>query len=196
MNLYKGYVPTKDKKSTMPFKGKTSKDLMTLEQVKDLSEYAGVLNDNTILIDVDDGEQAELLMQIVEEQQLDCKVICTSRGKHFLFKNDGVQQCFTHVKVAIGLTVDVKVGSKTSYEVLKVNNEERFVEWDIEEGLEYQTLPKWLTPCYSAFYLVLNHATFKQIKKRQSINDSDGFYIGLLYAVPLLCYHNDCHIKK
>ena len=146
MNLYKGYVPTKDKKSTMPFKGKTSKDLMTLEQVKDLPEYAGVLNDNTILIDVDDGEQAELLMQIVEEQQLDCKVICTSRGKHFLFRNDGVQQCYTHVKVAIGLTVDVKVGSKTSYEVLKVNNEERFVEWDIEEGLEYQTLPKWLTP--------------------------------------------------
>lgn len=146
MNLYKGYVPTKDKKSTMPFKGKTSKDLMTLEQVQDLSEYAGVLNDNTILIDVDDGEQAELLMQIVEEQQLDCKVICTSRGKHFLFRNDGVQQCYTHVKVAIGLTVDVKVGSKTSYEVLKVNNEERFVEWDIEEGLEYQTLPKWLTP--------------------------------------------------
>lgn len=40
--------------------------------------------------------------------------------------------------------------------------------------------------CYSAFYLVLNHATFKQIKKRQSINDSDGFYIGLLYAVPLV----------
>ena len=29
---------------------------------------------------------------------------------------------------------------------MKVNNEERFVEWDIEEGLEYQTLPKWLTP--------------------------------------------------
>lgn len=53
MNLYKGYVPTKDKKSTMPFKGKTSKDLMTLEQVQDLPEYAGVLNDNTILIDVD-----------------------------------------------------------------------------------------------------------------------------------------------
>lgn len=146
MNLYKGYVPTKDKKSTIPFKGKTSKDLMTLEQVQDLPEYAGVLNDNTILIDIDDGEQAELLMQIVEEQQLDCKVICTSRGKHFLFRNDGVQQCYTHVKVAIGLTVDVKIGSKTSYEVLKVNNEERFIEWDIEEGLEYQTLPKWLTP--------------------------------------------------
>ncbi len=40
--------------------------------------------------------------------------------------------------------------------------------------------------CYPAFYLVLNHATFKQIKKRHNINYSDGFYIGLLYAVPLV----------
>ena len=40
--------------------------------------------------------------------------------------------------------------------------------------------------CYSAFYLLQNHATFKQIKKRHSINYSDGFYIGLLYAVPLV----------
>ena len=40
--------------------------------------------------------------------------------------------------------------------------------------------------CYPAFYLVLNHATFKQIKKRHNVNYSDGFYIGLLYAVPLV----------
>ena len=43
-----------------------------------------------------------------------------------------------------------------------------------------------LPVCYPAFYLVLNHATFKQIKKRHNINYSDGFYIGLLYAVPLV----------
>lgn len=46
----------------------------------------------------------------------------------------------------------------------------------------YSVRPK----CYPAFYLVLNHATFKQIKKRHNINYSDGFYIGLLYAVPLV----------
>ena len=40
--------------------------------------------------------------------------------------------------------------------------------------------------CYPAFYLVLNHTAFNQIKKRHSINYSDGFYIGLLYAVPLV----------
>lgn len=45
---------------------------------------------------------------------------------------------------------------------------------------------KGLARCYPAFYLVLNHTAFNQIKKRHSINYSDGFYIGLLYAVPLV----------
>ena len=37
--------------------------------------------------------------------------------------------------------------------------------------------------CYPAFYLVLNHPTFNQIKKKHGINYSDKFYIRLLYAV-------------
>ena len=55
-------------------------------------------------------------------------------------------------------------------------------------GIKYRQLhiEDYLGECYPAFYLVLNHATFKQIKKRHNINYSDGFYIGLLYAVPLV----------
>ena len=40
--------------------------------------------------------------------------------------------------------------------------------------------------CYPAFYLAPNHATLHQIKKRHSINYSDGFFIRLLYAVPFV----------
>ena len=40
--------------------------------------------------------------------------------------------------------------------------------------------------CYSAFYLILNHPTFHQIKKRHGINYSDRFYIRLLYVVPFV----------
>lgn len=43
-----------------------------------------------------------------------------------------------------------------------------------------------VTSCYPAFYLVLNHTIFPQIKKRHSINYSDGFFIRLLYAVPFV----------
>ena len=142
--LYKGYVETKNKQCIEKFKGRT--DFKTYEQVKNLPEFAGILATDTMFIDIDDSEQAEIMMDIVEGMQLNCKVICTSRGKHFIFKNSQVQGCKTHCSLAIGLTADIKVGFKDTYEVLKVNGEERFVEWDIEEGQEYQEVPKCFFP--------------------------------------------------
>lgn len=38
----------------MPFKNATSEELLSYEQVKGLPEYAGILSDDTILVDVDD----------------------------------------------------------------------------------------------------------------------------------------------
>ena len=144
--FFKGFVKTKDKKCTEKFKNRS--DFKTLEQVQSLDEYAGILANDAVLIDVDDGEQSELLMDIVEHLQLNCRVYQTTRGKHFLFKNSNgqVQKCFTHANLACGLTADIKCGVKNSYEVLKFNGKERFIEWDIEEGQQYDELPKWLTP--------------------------------------------------
>ena len=73
--LYKGYVETKDKQCVEKFKGKSSSELKTYEEVKNLPEFAGILSDDTILVDVDDSEQSEILMTIVEERQLDCRVV-------------------------------------------------------------------------------------------------------------------------
>ena len=142
--LYKGYVETKGKQSIEKLKNRTK--YKTYEEVKDLNGFGGVLANDTILIDIDDAEQSEILMNIVEEFQLDCRVYCTSRGRHFLFKNHTIARNRTHVQLAVGLTADIKVGSKLSYEVIKINGEERFCEWDIEEGGIYQEVPKWLFP--------------------------------------------------
>ncbi|MDD6558364.1 MAG: phage/plasmid primase, P4 family [Faecalibacterium prausnitzii] len=146
--LYKGYVETKGKASIEKLKNRTT--WKTLDEVKDRPGYGGVLANDTILVDLDDGDQAEILMNIVEALQLNCKVVQTSRGKHFLFKNHTVDRNRTHVPLAVGLTADIKVGSKLSYEVLKVSGEERFVEWDIEPGGKYDELPKWLQPVRAA----------------------------------------------
>ena len=78
MPLYKGYVETKGKASIEKLKNRTK--WKTYDEVKNLNGFGGVLSDDTILIDIDDSEQSEILMNIVEEYQLDCKVICTSRG--------------------------------------------------------------------------------------------------------------------
>lgn len=142
--LYKGYIKSKGKAAIEPFKGKSN--FRTYDEVKDLDGFAGVLADDTILIDIDDTEQSEIMMNIVEGMQLDCKVYQTSRGRHFLFKNTKVARNRTHVPLAIGLTADIKCGSRTSYEIIKIDGEERFCEWDVEPGVKYQELPKWMFP--------------------------------------------------
>lgn len=150
--LFKGYVPTKDKKCLMPFKNKTSVDLMSHDEVKNLSEYAGIIADDIVLIDIDDYDESELLMNIVENLQLACRVYETSRGKHFFFinrdnKNDFIlDKCGTHKTLACGITADIKVGCKNSYSVLKYNHKDRKIIYDIYDDEDYQPLPKWLTP--------------------------------------------------
>lgn len=150
--LFKGYVPTKDKKCLMPFKNKSSAELKSFKEVKNLSEYAGILDDSVILIDVDDYEQSEKLMQIIEDFQCNCRVYKTTRGKHFVFMNVSetgeyvVDKCGIGKMLACGIYADIKVGCKNSYSILKYNNQERLIIYDIEKNEEYETLPKWLFP--------------------------------------------------
>lgn len=150
MGLFKGYVPTKDKKCLMSFKNKSSDELKTLREVSDLSEYAGVLDDNTVLIDVDDYEQSEILMDIVEDLQLRCRVYETTRGKHFLFLNNGRIDKNAAAKddkrLACGLESDIKLGKRCSYSILKYNGADRKIIYDIFPDEQYETVPKWLTP--------------------------------------------------
>lgn len=145
--FFKGYVETKNKKCIEKFKGRT--DFKTFEQVQSLPEYAGILAAETILIDVDDFEASEILFKVVKEYALTCRVYRTSRGKHFLFKNSGVPTNKTGCKLAIGLTADIKIGTRNSYEVLKYDNQNREILYDTAENEEAQQLPRWFFPVKS-----------------------------------------------
>ena len=145
--FFKGYVETKNKKCIEKFKGRT--DFKTFEQVQSLPEYAGILAAETILIDVDAFEASEILFKVVKEYALTCRVYRTSRGKHFLFKNSGVPTNKTGCKLAIGLTADIKIGTRNSYEVLKYDNQNREILYDTAENEEAQQLPRWLFPVKS-----------------------------------------------
>jgi len=172
MQLFKGYVETKDKKCIEKFKGRT--DLKTFEQVQSLPEFAGILGDETILIDIDDFESSEVIFKIVKALKLKCRVYKTSRGKHFLFKNKGVTTNKTKCKLAIGLTADIKLGSRNSYSILKFNNKNREILYDTPED-KIQELPKWMTPVRTSFEFLdmeagdgRNQALFNYILTLQS----------------------------
>lgn len=145
MQLFRGYVPTKDKQCLEKFKGR--KRLNTFEDVQDLDEYAAILGDETILIDVDDGKTSDLLFEIVQDLDLKCRVYATTRGKHFYFKNpEGlVEKSWTKQLLAVGIETDAKVGRNNSYAIMRFNGVDREIIQDCLED-EIQVLPKWLTP--------------------------------------------------
>lgn len=153
--LFKGYVPTQNKKCTMRFKNASPDDLLSFEQVQNRSEYAGILAEDIILIDIDDSEQSEILLSIVDDLGLACRVYETSRGMHFFFRNVSdsgdyyVESCRTGTSLACGLEADIKLGCKNSYSVLKYDGIQRKILYDKDPDAEYDQLPKWLLPTKS-----------------------------------------------
>lgn len=149
--LFRGYVKTRNKKCTQRFAN--GEPLLSFEEASNLDEYAGILADNIILIDIDDDVQSEILMKTVEDLQLNCRVYKTTRGRHFYFINSGVKKCATKTKLACGLTADIKLGCKNSYAVLRYSGKDRFVEWDnVDDTLD--PLPVYLQPVKSNIDLV------------------------------------------
>lgn len=167
MNLFRGYVKTIEKKCTQKFAN--GEKLLSLEQAQKLDEYAGIIADDVILIDVDDEKQSDILMDIVEDLQINCRVYKTTRGRHFYFKNTNVQKCATGTKLACGLTADIKLGSKNSYAILKYKGKDRFIEWEeIDNTLD--ELPCFLLP-------VKSDVDFLNMKKGDGRNQALFNYI-------------------
>jgi len=143
---FKGYITTKNKNATMKFKDAAPEDLLTYEQVQKLPEYAGIVANDMMFVDIDDFDQSEILYQLVKDLGLQCRVYKTTRGKHFFFKNKGVTKSGSKLRLAIGLTADIKIG-KNSYSVLRFNGVDREILLDCEEP---QEIPKYLTPIKGA----------------------------------------------
>lgn len=151
LNLYKGYVPTQNKQAVMPFKDKTSAELLTLEQAQAYNEYAGILADDTILVDIDTEKETEILLNVVKTLGLKCKVLKSRSGGHFLFKIAKPMSNRTKVPIGIGIVADIKGCGRASYEVLKIDGKERDVLYDTGD---YQFLPKFLYPIKTSMKLL------------------------------------------
>lgn len=151
-SLYKGFVTVKagTKSPTMKFKGVPSSELLTYDEIKDKDSYGGVLQDNTVMFDIDDEEMSNKLMDALEEKGVSCRVIATSRGMHFTMKQREdlvIEKHSTHTRLACGLVADIKCGSKAAVEVLTQDGHEREIIWDeINSKGGYDEFPVWMYP--------------------------------------------------
>lgn len=140
--LYKGYIEIDDQKHSVQAY-KEGEPLLDLEEAKRCRGYAGVLADNVVLVDIDDSGHAERLKRIVEAYQIQCRIVKTNRGMHFVFFCNEILMNRNHLQTAIGLTADYKYGLNCSYEILKFKGEERLV---LSDPDMIQTIPRWLYP--------------------------------------------------
>ena len=127
--------PYAKKKTLRPY---SDKDNITAPY----NSFTGVLAPDIVLIDVDNAEQGEKLWEILENMEIDCPVIETTKGYHFLFRNNGMyKKSDTKFYTPIGIETDIKLGDKNGLEFLTVAGEEREI---LNDTGNIPDLPKFL----------------------------------------------------
>lgn len=140
--LYRGFIKcNSDKTAAQPYKD--GEPLLTLEEAQKYENYAGVMNDDVVMVDIDDSGHAERLRKILMEYQIQCRITKTRRGMHFTFFCHDKLRNLSHIETAIGLVADYKYGINNCYELLKYKGKEREV---IADPDMIQVIPRWLYP--------------------------------------------------
>ena len=139
--IYKGYLKGNGKHAATAFKDGSK--LLSYHTARKEDSYVGILEDDYIMVDVDDMDDAELLLDIVEDKDLKCSVLETNNGMHFYFR--GYDLTANKIKwfSNIGLLCDYKLGIKNTGDPLKINGHIR--KW-LRKSDEHEPLPTWLYP--------------------------------------------------
>lgn len=139
--MFKGFIPTNGKRPTEEYKNRT--EFYNLSDVEKLNSYGAVLDDDIIQIDIDDEEQSNTVLEIIENQNIQCNILQTSRGKHFYFLNTNIDRRKQGFVTAIGVKVDTGLGSQNAVIPIKVEGKLR--KW-IKKVDNMDYLPSWLIP--------------------------------------------------
>ena len=114
-------------------------------EVKDFDNIGMIVPKPYIVLDFDTTTDAQIMLKIIEDLDIKCRVMKTTRGIHVWFRNDEPWKCFIKTRLAIGLVADCKSHSKNAY--VKIKSEGVTREWLRKTPLdEIETLPRWLYP--------------------------------------------------
>ena len=177
LEMFKGYVVTDGKVALEPYKNKSAEELHSYDTIHKLPDFAGVINDGYVLVDLDNEKEAEILLKIVKDLKLKTVVFKTNRGMHFYFKvTDRTLTNKTGTSTACGLTVDMKLGSRNGLGIVSQGGKIRDIVYQTDT---IETIPQWLTPVKYTFPFLhmkkgdgRNQALFEYILTLQTIEFS------------------------
>ncbi|MDQ0343310.1 putative DNA primase/helicase [Lederbergia wuyishanensis] len=141
ITIYKGYLKGTGKHAATKFKD--SDKLLSYHTARKYESFVGVLDEDYIMVDVDDIDEAETLFEIVEDKDIQCSVLETDNGMHFYFKGYDLTSNKIKWFSNIGILCDYKLGMKNTVDPLKINGKTR--KW-IRKVNDHDPMPIWLYP--------------------------------------------------
>ncbi|EXY08969.1 MULTISPECIES: DNA primase family protein [Bacillus cereus group] len=139
--MYKGYLKGNGKHAASKFKDGTK--LLSYHTARKHDSFVGILDDDYIMVDIDDIDEAEMLLDIIEDKNIQCSVLETTNGMHFYFKGYDITANKIKWFSNIGLLCDYKLGIKNTADPLKIDGHTR--KW-LRKSNEHNPLPNWLYP--------------------------------------------------
>ncbi|MFU0824082.1 bifunctional DNA primase/polymerase [Clostridium sp.] len=172
MDILKGYIRTVGKKPIEAYKKK--KKFYTYDYIRKTGgDFAGILADGMVQIDVDDEKEAEIVKNIVTDQKLSCAILKTTRGLHFYFRNKDLNKRQTKMKTPIGVSIDIGIGEQNALVPIKVNGKTRRWLNRIKNIEDIDFLPDWLRPLKKK----RNVPDFKELEEGDGRNQTLFNYI-------------------
>lgn len=116
-----------------------------LAEVEDFDNLGVLVPEPMVVFDFDSPTDAEIIQNIVEELDIHCNMMKTTRGVHLWFKSDEPMKNLIKTRCACGLYYDVRSWGKLCFTVVKKDGEWR--EWLRTYKLDdLDTIPAWLRP--------------------------------------------------
>jgi putative DNA primase/helicase len=126
-------------------KAPVSWDTYSLSEV-DTFDHVGIkMTEPWVVVDVDDMEQAEKLTALVEKEEIRCRIMQTTKGRHFWFRAKEPMKNSVRSMTGIGIHADYRSWGKQAQVCVKLHGEWR--EWIHETAWEdIEEIPRWLRP--------------------------------------------------
>ncbi|HFJ9474200.1 putative DNA primase/helicase [Bacillus sp. 5mfcol3.1] len=139
--MYKGYLKGNGKHAASKFKDGAK--LLSYHTARKEDSFVGILDDEYIMVDVDDIAEAETLLDIIEDKNINCSVLETTNGMHFYFKGYDITANKIKWFSNIGILCDYKLGIKNTADPIKIDGKTR--KW-LRKCTNHDSLPSWLYP--------------------------------------------------
>ena len=133
------------------------------------SDYGATLKPGTVMVDIDDIDQAKRVKNIIEKLKVNCVIIQTDSGMHFHFANTNIKSNKQHYFTPLGIKTETKYPHQTVVTPIKLNSKIRKT---IYSTNILDKLPVWLTPLSKKF-----NTDFTKLEEGDGRNDTLFSYI-------------------